>query len=86
MPDVTKASSQKYLWIALGVIVILVAAYFWYSRQYGSYERENPAASNQEASIKTPTDDVQSIESDLGATDLNNLDTDVAGLEAELSK
>ena len=55
-------SSRKYIWILLIVAAIVVAAYYWYSQGYQKYGSVNTPAQNQEAAVKTPADDVTSIE------------------------
>lgn len=66
-------------WVVIIVIVLIIAAFAVYYMQTGVY---SPGG----ATIFPPSDTTSSIEADLKATDLNNLDTELSDIGKELAK
>jgi flagellar basal body-associated protein FliL len=74
---------KVWLWVVIAIVVILAlgAAYYYYyiyspSLTGGQTEGVEPALGT--------SDEVQAIENDLNATNLDNLDSDLDAIEKEL--
>lgn len=72
--------NKKLVWWVAGVIAILVAAAFLVY-----YLRYTPVGTG-DYGILPPSDTTQSIEADLNATDLNNLDSELSDIDKELAQ
>lgn len=85
MPPVSapeSGSSMKYVWVVIAVIVLLAAAYFWYSGTSSLYKSNDTVT---EEAVPA-ADDVTSIETDLGTTNLDDLGVDLDSLEMEINQ
>ena len=61
------------------MIVLIIAAFVVYYLRYTPVE-------TSDYGILPPSDTTQSIEADLNATDLNNLDTELSDIDKELAQ
>ncbi|KKS95471.1 hypothetical protein A3B05_03000 [Candidatus Giovannonibacteria bacterium RIFCSPLOWO2_01_FULL_43_160] len=72
--------NKKLVWWVAGIIAILVVAAFLVY-----YLRYTPVGTG-DYGILPPSDTTQSIEADLNATDLNNLDSELSDIDKELAQ
>ena len=75
--------NKKLVWWVVIIVVILIAAafavYYWQSGIY-------TLPTGQGTTLLPPSDTVTSIEADLNATNLNDLDKELADIDKELAQ
>jgi len=88
-PQLQLESQKSKTWMVIVVIVILliIAGIVYYIRVQStpSTNVSPQAEQSQDASQNVNSDEVSSIESDLNATDVSNLDNEIPNIEKELN-
>lgn len=78
------SSKGLWMWVVIGAVVIAVLAAVWWFWQISAV----PGGEDTTTALETQgtSDEVAVIDTDLQATDLNNLDAELDDIDAELAK
>ncbi|MDO8600439.1 MAG: hypothetical protein Q7R73_02335 [bacterium] len=85
-PMMQSGSSQKnmWMWLVIGAVVIVALAAVWWFWQGGVLGGEDAGTAMLEK--QGTSDEVEAIDADLQATDLEDLDAETDAIDAELAR